>query len=214
MCGKHPQHNGAGKPAARSIRVLGRSSGFGSSRNECYTCFVYVTEATPSCAYCTSADMLAVISQFERKMLDSCCPVCVRLGNGDDYRRWTNTAGEREWHRENSQSGLAAWQHLAMLLSGGKLHCHACFNARRSKSKQPVVRQLISCSGNGASKHTTIHKLIEQNKTLLIPGVHDALSAKVLAHTGHVSAFVSGYAVSVRGMHTCLASRSAFVASQ
>ncbi|KAL3137042.1 hypothetical protein ABBQ32_14203 [Trebouxia sp. C0010 RCD-2024] len=83
-----------------------------------------------------------------------------------------------------------------MLLSGERLHCHACLNPRRSKSKQPAARQLISCSGNGASKHTTIHKLIEQNKTLLIPGVHDALSAKVLAHTGHVSAFVSGYAVS------------------
>lgn len=83
-----------------------------------------------------------------------------------------------------------------MLLTGERLHCHACFNTRRPNTKQSVARHIVTCSANGASKQTTIHKLIEQQKTLLIPGVHDALSAKVLAHTGHVSAFVSGYAVS------------------
>ena len=102
-------------------------------------------------------------------------------------------------HRVRSQD--SAYQRFTMLLSGQKLHCHACFNARRSQTTQSAVRRVVTCSANGASKQTTIHKLIDQKGTLLIPGVHDALSAKVLAHTGHVSAFVSGYAVSnARGM--------------
>jgi len=84
-----------------------------------------------------------------------------------------------------------------MILSGDKLHAHICANACRSRTKRSVASKAITCSANGASKKTTIHKLIEQQSTLLIPGVHDALSAKVLAHTGHVSAFVSGYAVSL-----------------
>ena len=84
-----------------------------------------------------------------------------------------------------------------MILSGDKPHAHICANACRSRTQRSVASKAITCSANGASKKTTIHKLIEQQRTLLIPGVHDALSAKVLAHTGHVSAFVSGYAVSL-----------------
>lgn len=103
-----------------------------------------------------------------------------------------------------------------MLLSGENLHCHACFNTRRSSTRPSIARHPVTCSANGSSKQTTIHKLIDQQKTLLIPGVHDALSAKVLAHTGHVSAFVSGYAVScARGMHmsrqsVCIAGNSLY----
>lgn len=88
-----------------------------------------------------------------------------------------------------------------MLLSGENVHCHACFKAPRSQTRRVIARTSVRCSGNGASKQTTIHKLVAQKKTLLIPGVHDALSAKVLAHTGHVSAFVSGYAVSHARSH-------------
>lgn len=85
---------------------------------------------------------------------------------------------------------------IKMLLTGDKLHAHFCANASRSLAKRRASARGISCSTNGASRKTTIHRLIEQEQTLLVPGVHDALSAKVLAHTGHVSAFVSGYAVS------------------
>lgn len=100
-------------------------------------------------------------------------------------------------------------RHCTMLLSGENLHCHACFNTRRSYTRPSIARHPVTCSANGSSKQTTIHKLIDQQKTLLIPGVHDALSAKVLAHTGHVSAFVSGYAVSMHEACTCLGSPSA-----
>ena len=97
-----------------------------------------------------------------------------------------------------------------MMLRGDAPRCQICFSMQRSRSMRLSVRRGVRCSANGASKQTTIHKLIEQQKTLLIPGVHDALSAKVLAHTGHVSAFVSGYAVSNAQKHAQADSQAAF----
>ena len=102
-----------------------------------------------------------------------------------------------------------------MLLSGNKLQTPHCPPLQRQQTRRTAVHRRISCSANGAPKKTTVHRLIDQQGALLVPGVHDALSAKVLAHTGHVSAFVSGYAVSVachgfRYVATCWALLKAY----
>lgn len=43
---------------------------------------------------------------------------------------------------------------------------------------------------------TTIHKLIEEQGTVLLPGVHDALAACVVQRTGFKAGFISGFGVS------------------
>ena len=43
---------------------------------------------------------------------------------------------------------------------------------------------------------TTIHKLIEEEGTVLLPGVHDALAACVVQKVGFKAGFVSGFGVS------------------
>ena len=101
----------------------------------------------------------------------------------------------------------AALRVANMILNGNKLHAYVCASTCRLRPKRLVASRAITCSANGSSRKTTIHKLIEQQGTLLVPGVHDALSAKALAHTGHISAFVSGYAVSnacdIQAGHAC-----------
>ena len=44
--------------------------------------------------------------------------------------------------------------------------------------------------------NTTIHKLIEEEGTVLLPGVHDALSASVVQKVGFKAGYVSGFGVS------------------
>lgn len=43
---------------------------------------------------------------------------------------------------------------------------------------------------------TTIHRLIEEHGTVLLPGVHDALAACVVQKTGFKAGFISGFGVS------------------
>jgi hypothetical protein len=62
-------------------------------------------------------------------------------------------------------------------------------------SRHRAQRRSIRCQAE--RKQTTIHKLIEQEGVLLVPGCYDALSAKCLAKAGHKAAFVSGYAVCI-----------------
>ena len=55
----------------------------------------------------------------------------------------------------------------------------------------------LSCraaASNGA-RQTTIHKLIEQHGNLIVPGIYDALSARICSQQGAKVAFLSGYAV-------------------
>lgn len=83
-----------------------------------------------------------------------------------------------------------------MLLSGNKLQVSTCTGTHRSVARQNAVAKTITCGPNGASRQTTVHRLIQEHGALMVPGVHDALSAKALDATGHSAAFVSGYAVS------------------
>eukprot|EP00891_Asterochloris_glomerata_P007430 jgi/Astpho2/7430/Aster-02013 len=56
----------------------------------------------------------------------------------------------------------------------------------------------LSCraaASNGA-RQTTIHKLIEEHGNLIVPGIYDALSARICSQQGAKAAFLSGYAVS------------------
>ena len=53
------------------------------------------------------------------------------------------------------------------------------------------LRLMSTRTGN-----TTIHKLIEEHGTVLLPGVHDALAACVLQKVGFQAGFVSGFGVS------------------
>lgn len=60
-----------------------------------------------------------------------------------------------------------------------------------------VFAKAAGGNGNGSQgKKTTVHKLIEEHGSLLVPGCYDALSAKLLQRAGHKAAFISGYAVS------------------
>ena len=55
----------------------------------------------------------------------------------------------------------------------------------------------LSCraaASNGA-RQTTIHKLIEEHGNLIVPGIYDALSARICSRQGAKVAFLSGYAV-------------------
>ena len=56
---------------------------------------------------------------------------------------------------------------------------------------QAGVRLMSTRPGN-----TTIHKLIEEHGTVLLPGVHDALAACVVQKVGFQAGFVSGFGVS------------------
>ena len=86
-----------------------------------------------------------------------------------------------------------------MLVCGSKAHAIFGTGTHRPANRRNAVARPIECSSsssNGASRQTTIHRLIQENGALMVPGVHDALSAKALYATGHSAAFVSGYAVS------------------
>lgn len=50
-------------------------------------------------------------------------------------------------------------------------------------------------NGTGPRK-TRMHRLIEEDGIVLMPGIYDALSAAVLQSLGYKAGFVSGYAVS------------------
>ena len=90
-----------------------------------------------------------------------------------------------------------------MLLSGTKLQLHTCLGTHKPACPRNALARTITCGANGAGRQTTIHRLIEEKGALMVPGVHDALSAKALEAAGHSAAFVSGYAVSVNRDRFC-----------
>ena len=47
-----------------------------------------------------------------------------------------------------------------------------------------------------AAGRTRIHRLIEEEGTVLMPGCYDALSAAIIQKSGFSAGFISGYAVS------------------
>jgi len=53
-----------------------------------------------------------------------------------------------------------------------------------------------SVAGNGVRRTTTIHRLIDEDAVLLLPGVYDAWSAKILQSCELKAAFISGFGVS------------------
>ncbi|EFJ40546.1 hypothetical protein VOLCADRAFT_84447 [Volvox carteri f. nagariensis] len=68
---------------------------------------------------------------------------------------------------------------------------------RVAPASLPHRRRIVCGASNGSNgARTTIHRLIQENGCLMMPGVYDALSAKIAAHVGHKAFFVSGYAVS------------------
>ncbi|KAG6482243.1 hypothetical protein ZIOFF_058874 [Zingiber officinale] len=59
------------------------------------------------------------------------------------------------------------------------------------------VEVAVKPIGNGAGpRKTRMHRLIEEEGIVLMPGIYDALSAAVLQSLGYKAGFVSGYAVS------------------
>lgn len=96
----------------------------------------------------------------------------------------------------DGHSERAVQQKPIMLVSGSQLHASTYTGTQRPPNRRNAVARPITCSSNGALRQTTIHRLIQENGALMVPGVHDALSAKALYATGHSAAFVSGYAVS------------------
>ena len=73
--------------------------------------------------------------------------------------------------------------------------------AKRKKSPRDpgsgsVDRNYV-CHYNGAAMaaNTRIHALLEKERTLIFPGVYDALSAKLVERAGFPLTFVSGYSV-------------------
>ncbi|GFR40614.1 hypothetical protein Agub_g1195 [Astrephomene gubernaculifera] len=77
-------------------------------------------------------------------------------------------------------------------------HSSASCRSVPSVGRPSLRRRVIPCAAaNGSEGHsTTFHRLIQDNGCLLMPGVYDALSARVAKQTGHKAGFVSGYAVS------------------
>ena len=66
----------------------------------------------------------------------------------------------------------------------------------------------LSCraAGSNGARQTTIHKLIEEHGNLIVPGIYDALSARICSQQGAKVAFLSGYAVrqcAHCGTHAC-----------
>jgi hypothetical protein len=51
----------------------------------------------------------------------------------------------------------------------------------------------VAASAGGS---TRIHKLIEKEGVVLMPGCYDALSAAIVQKTGFAAGFISGYALS------------------
>lgn len=90
-----------------------------------------------------------------------------------------------------------------MLLSGTKLQLHTCTSTQKPACPRNAFARTITCGANGTARQTTIHRLIEEKGALMVPGVHDALSAKALEAAGHSAAFVSGYAVSATRDRFC-----------
>lgn len=95
-------------------------------------------------------------------------------------------------------------------------HAVSPMGAQRLVARRPAVPKAPArggvappchaTGGNGGSHHhTTVHKLIEQEGALMLPGVWDALSAKALQKAGHRAAFISGYGVRGRGPQIAIA---------
>lgn len=66
--------------------------------------------------------------------------------------------------------------------------------AKKAAASGVPVMGLRSMSAR--SGKTTIHRLIEEHGTVLLPGVHDAFAACVVQKTGFKAGFVSGFGVS------------------
>ena len=73
---------------------------------------------------------------------------------------------------------------------------------RASKAPREVGLRLMST----VTGSTTIHKLIEEHGALLLPGLHDALSACAVQKVGFKARYVSGFAVSAShlGIRECV----------
>ncbi|GIL74975.1 hypothetical protein Vretifemale_4819 [Volvox reticuliferus] len=68
---------------------------------------------------------------------------------------------------------------------------------RAPLGSRSLRRGVVCAASNGSNgARTTFHTLIDENGCVLLPGVYDALSAKIAARAGHKGCFVSGYAVS------------------
>ncbi|KAG6488934.1 hypothetical protein ZIOFF_050192 [Zingiber officinale] len=60
----------------------------------------------------------------------------------------------------------------------------------------PSVVAVKPLSNGAGPRKTRMHRLIEEDGIVLMPGIYDALSAAVLQSLGYKAGFVSGYAVS------------------
>ncbi|XP_042385423.1 carboxyvinyl-carboxyphosphonate phosphorylmutase, chloroplastic-like [Zingiber officinale] len=63
-------------------------------------------------------------------------------------------------------------------------------------SSQTTCVPVMPSAASSGSKRTRMHRLIEEEGIVLMPGIFDALSAAVLQSSGFKAGFVSGYAVS------------------
>ncbi|CAL9146834.1 unnamed protein product [Musa hybrid cultivar] len=75
----------------------------------------------------------------------------------------------------------------------------ACQWACREMANSPTavaVKSLPADAAGGQPRKTRMHRLIEEEGIVLMPGIYDALSAAVLQSVGFKAGFVSGYAVS------------------
>jgi len=68
--------------------------------------------------------------------------------------------------------------------------------AARKAARMPRLGSLRAMSTQSSGGQTRIHRLIEEHGTVVMPGVHDALSACVAQKVGFDAAFVSGFGVS------------------
>ncbi|WOL14225.1 carboxyvinyl-carboxyphosphonate phosphorylmutase, chloroplastic-like [Canna indica] len=63
-------------------------------------------------------------------------------------------------------------------------------------AKSPMAVTMKPLSAAAGPRKTRMHRLIEEDGIVLMPGIYDALSAAVLQSLGFKAGFVSGYAVS------------------
>lgn len=94
---------------------------------------------------------------------------------------------------------------LVTLLSPPPLHFKMCSISLSLKSSpvshspirvSPVRRRPSVVVAASAGGSTRIHKLIEKEGVVLMPGCYDALSAAIVEKTGFTAGFISGYALS------------------
>eukprot|EP00271_Cylindrocystis_brebissonii_P008637 TRINITY_DN23104_c0_g1_i1.p1 TRINITY_DN23104_c0_g1~~TRINITY_DN23104_c0_g1_i1.p1 ORF type:complete len:371 (-),score=54.69 TRINITY_DN23104_c0_g1_i1:660-1772(-) len=70
-------------------------------------------------------------------------------------------------------------------------------NVRKSPSlSSPSGRRAYGKGIAICGEKTTVHQLIRENSSILLPGCYDALSAMIVQKTGFPGAFISGYATS------------------